>query len=340
MRIFGQTPGRQRAAPGIAVAGAAALILAGCGTGSGDSGAAADCSDGPAKQVTIAHQPGLGYAPLLIAKQQKTLEKKFSDKKIAWRELSSGAAIRDGMISGDIQVGSGGIAPFLVGYDTDVDWKVITGLEKMNLQLMTTKPSITSLKDLRGKGKIAMPGPDSIQSVVLRKAAEKQLGDAKALDSQIVAMGHPDGQQALATGQLAAHLTSPPFQGEEKAAGARTILNSYEVFGKHTFNSAFAMSSFESCNSKFVSALANAVTEANHLINNKPAEAAKLLSKEFGDEPPQKIEQQLIADDVEFSTTPTGFGKFAKFMNDVELIREVPETSELFFRNKNTANGN
>ncbi|MQA07562.1 MAG: hypothetical protein GEU98_03240 [Pseudonocardiaceae bacterium] len=342
MRIFRQTPGRPRTAPGVAVAGVVALALTGCGTGSGsgDGGEAADCSDGPAKEITIAHQPGLGYAPLLIAKQQKTLEKRFPDTEITWRELDSGAAIRDGMIAGDIQVGSGGIAPFLVGYDTEVGWKIVTGLEKMNLQLMTKDPSIKSLKDLRGKGKIAMPGPDSIQSVVLRKAAEEQLGDAKALDSQIVAMGHPDGRQALASGQLAAHLTSPPFQGQEKADGARSIANSYDVFGEHTFNSAFTMSSFEACNSQFVSALAGAVTESNRLINNKPAEAAKLLSEEFADEPAKEIEKDLTADDVEFDTTPVGFGTFAGFMKEIGLIREVPESSDLFFDNKNTAGGN
>ena len=249
---------------------------------------------------------------------------------ITWRELNSGAAIRDGMLSEEIQVGAGGIGPFLVGFDSGIDWKIITGLNNMSLNVMTNDPSVSSVADLEGKGSIAMPGPDSIQSVVLRKAAEEELGDARALDDQIVAMGHPEGVQALIGGQLAAHVTSPPFQGQEAEQGATVIAESYDLFGEHTFNSVFTLAEFAECNPDFIEAMVTEVAEANVLLSDSPTEAAGILATEIGEDA-AVVEEQITDEGVTFSVTPLGFETFATFMQETGLIREVPETADLFF---------
>jgi NitT/TauT family transport system substrate-binding protein len=320
----------------IGLATTLAVSVAGC-SGSGVTSASSQSGPcKPAKAVTIAYQPGLGYAALLVAKQEKTLEKAMPGTKVKWLQLNSGSAIRDGILAGKIQVGSGGIGPFLVGYDAGVPWKVITGLNDMNLYLMTMKSNIHNLKDLKGAGSIAMPAPDSIQAVILRKGAEEQLGDAKALDSQIVSMGHPDGVQALTAGQIAAHLTSPPFQAQEAKQGAHRILASYDLFGEHTFNSVYSETRFAKCNPKFVDNLIKTVSAANTELTNEPAKAATVLAKQMG-EPASEVQDQITADDVKFTETPKGFGKFAQFMQSIDLIKKVPATKDLFFDSKATA---
>lgn len=323
-------------AAGAGTALVTAMSLAGCAASSG-SATGSDCSK--AKDVTIAYQPGLGYAPLLIAKHEKTLEKANPGVTIKWMQLDSGSAIRDGMVADKIQVGSGGIGPFLVGYDAGIPEKVLTGLNDMNLYLMAMKPSIKSLKDLEGAGSIAMPATDSIQAVVLRKGAAEQLGDPHALDSQIVAMGHPDGVQALIAGQIAGHLTSPPFQAEEAAHGAHRILASYDLFGEHTFNSVFTKTSFASCNPDFANSLVDAVISANKELTASPDKAAAELATETG-EPAAQVKSQITGSDVKFTTTPRGFHKFASFMKSIGLIKKVPPTKDLFFQNKATQGAN
>lgn len=309
-----------------------ALILSSCG---GESGSASGGCE-PADKVAIAYQPGLGYASLLMAKQEKTLEEALPGVEITWQELNSGSAIRDGIIGGNLQVGAGGIGPFLVGLDSGVDWKVISGLNNMNLYLNAMSADITSLEDLEGAGSIAMPAPDSIQSVILRKGAEEELGDAKALDSQIVSLGHPEGVQALIGGQLAAHLTSPPFQGQEIEEGAQTLLASYDLFGEHTFNSIFAESEFAECNPEVVDALVTTVADANAMLTDKPEDAAAILAEEMG-LPANEVVDQITADDVSFVNTPSGFGTFAEFMQSIGMIKEVPDTGDMFFDTEATA---
>jgi NitT/TauT family transport system substrate-binding protein len=307
-----------------------AAAAAGCAAGSGG---------GSTDTITIAYQPGIGYAPLLIAKQQRLLEKQFPKKKITWRILNSGSAIRDGMLSKNVQVGAGGIGPFLVGYGNGLPWKIVIGLDDANLYLMSK--SYGSLPEIRGKGKIAMPGPDSIQAVVLRKAAQDKLGDAKALDSQIVSMGHPDGVQALISGQIAGHLTAPPFQGQEEKGGARPIVKSYDVFGEHTFNSVYVLDDFYKSNPDFIKAMQAAVASSAKMLESNPDQAAQVLSQETGGKvSAAEMKGQITAKDITFSTKPVGFMAFAKFMKETGLIKKVPDSAaSYFFANEFTKGG-
>ena len=294
------------------------LLIGGCGGGSGGGG------DG----MTIAYQPGIGYAQLLIIKQEGWLEEDLPETEIAWEQLSSGSAIRDGMLAGDIQVGSGGTGPFLLGYSAGVDWKVLSALNEMDLWLMVVDEQIQDLGDL-GDGSIAMPAPDSIQAVVLRRGAEEQLGDAKALDNNIVSLAHPDGLQALLSGQISGHLTSPPFQFQEQDEGARPVLKSFDVFGPHTFNSVFVRQGYHDDNPEAMEALYSNIQEATELIESDPDRAAEILSEESGGETSAEDFRRFITEEgVTYTTQPNGFIEFGRVMQELGMIDKVPGSQE------------
>ena len=213
----------------------------------------AGATDAP-PTVTIAYQPGISYASLIVMKSQGVLEKAYPNTKFDWKVLANGAAIRDGIIAGQIQIGAGGIGPFLIGWDRGVGYKLIASLNLMDLWLVAKDPKLKSLKDFTADMKIGMPSPDAIQGIVLRKGAQDQLGNAHALDGNILAIEHPLGVQALLNGQIAGHLSSPPFQYQEVAAGGHVILRSWDVFGKSTFNSVFSTDKFYNDYPGFVNA--------------------------------------------------------------------------------------
>ncbi|WP_406022616.1 ABC transporter substrate-binding protein [Nocardioides sp. NBC_00850] len=329
MSYRGSRRGSRRGVRSLAAVFAATLltgVLTACGAGA---------DDGPADTITIGYQPGLGYATLLVIKEQKTLEKALPDTEIKWQELDSGGALRDAVIAGDVQVASMGASPFLVGVDAGVGWKTVAAMNQMNLQLMVTDPAIKSLKDLPKDAKIAMPAPDSIQSLPLRKAAGEQLGDPHALDKNIVGMGHPDGLQALVSGQIAGHLTAPPFVAQEAEAGAHPILKSYDLFGRTTFNAIYAKPDFLDANPDFTKAFYAALKESNALLSDDPAQAAEILSAESeGELTAAEVKTQITDPDVTWSLTPTGFGEFADFMESVEMIKKAPATEDIYVDNE------
>lgn len=308
--------------------------------------AATACSNaaGSGKQdsITIAYQPGLAFAPLLIAKQAGLLEESLPGVEVQWKQLSSGSAIRDGVVSGDVHFGALGAAPFLIGWSGGVDWKLVTALGDMNYKLMTTDDKITDLAGLRGEAKIAVPAPDSIQAITLQKAAQDQFGDREALNAQLVAMAHPEALQALVGGQVAAHFATVPFIAQEEAEGAHPVVQSYDVFGRSTGNSVFARESFAKENPETVQAVTDAVSQAVEILNDDPDRAAKLLSEESGgDLSTEEAKKQISTEDLTFTTKPSGFLDVAAFMAEAGLIERKPASaSELFFDSPITEGGN
>ncbi|MDQ6674709.1 MAG: ABC transporter substrate-binding protein, partial [Chloroflexota bacterium] len=138
-------------------------LMAACqATAPGPSGSAAQAE---ATTIRIARQPGLGYLPLIVMREQKLIEKRAPWVTPEWRELTSGPVIRDAMIAGQLDLGSGGVAPFLEGYDRGVKWKTTGAMNLMPLYLVVNKPEIKTLKDFTPADKIALPAPGSIQHV-------------------------------------------------------------------------------------------------------------------------------------------------------------------------------
>lgn len=281
-------------------------------------------SDAP-PNVTIAYQPGISYTTLIVMKQRGTLEKQFPGTKFDWRMLSNGATIRDGFLAGQIQIGAGGSTPFLIGWDRGVGYRLIAAMNEMNLWLMSKDPKIKSVKDLTANSKVGVPGPDAIQAVALRKAAQDQLGNAHALDTTFVAIQHPLGVQSLEGGQLDAHFTSPPFQQEEQDRGAHVVYKSYEAFGRATFNSVYTTDAFAKDHPLFVGAVYRAILETTKFITTHPDETAELLAKDGEMKvTAAQYKKWLSGPDMTFETTPHGFMKVANYMKSIGLLTKVP----------------
>ncbi len=274
--------------------------------------------------LTIAYQPGIGYTPLIVMKAQKTLEGQYPGLKVDWKVLASGAAITNGVIAGDVDVGAGGIGPMILGWARGVNWKILAPLDWGDLWLMAKDPNIKTVADLKGK-RIAMPGPTSIQAVVLKKMAQVKLGDAKALDAGIVSMEHPDAMQALIAGQIDAHLTSMPFQAQEKIHGAHVVARSYQYFGAHSFLVAMVTQKFYDQYPEFSQRFYDDVVAAIKLIKTNPIKVAKILQDDGGGVPTwRQFKQWLGNPGITFTTRPLGLMRFANFMNTIGMINRMP----------------
>jgi len=163
---------------------------------------------------------------------------------------------------------------------------------------------------------------------VLQMQAEKELGDAKKLNGQIVAMSHPDGTLALLSRRgVTCHLSSPPFQYEQlKDTGIHKVFDSYQAAGgPHTFNVVWASEKWVKANPQLVKAVVDALREATDFINRKPLEAAQLyVTTEKTLSTPDEILAIMNEAGLKTSMTPTGLMKFAAFMQKIGMIKTVP----------------
>lgn len=281
-----------------------------------------------ARQLRIVKQPGLGYLQLIVMREQKLIEKRAPGVDIEWRQLTSGPVIRDAMVAGQMDIGSGGLGPFIQAIDKGLDWKTLGALNEMPIHLNCARPDIRSLRDLKPTDRIAMPALGSLQHVVLQMQSEKELGDPKKLNNQIVAMAHPDGTAALLSKrEITCHLSAPPFQYEQlKDPGIHKVFDSYQVMGgAHTFTLVWASEKWVKANPKLVKAFVDAFKEATDFVGEKPAEAAKLyVTSEKTKSTPDEILAIMKQPGLKYSMTPSGLQKFAGFMQKIGMIKTVP----------------
>jgi NitT/TauT family transport system substrate-binding protein len=298
-----------------------------------------------ANVIRIVKQPGLGYLGLIVMRAQGLLEKHLPGVGIEWNELTSGPAIRDAMLAGQLDIGSGGLAPFILAVDKGLGWKIIGTLNDMPLYLNTYKPEIKRLKDFTSNDKIALPAPGSIQHITLQMAAEKELGNPKALDNIIVAMAHPEARAALISKrEITAHLTSPPFQYQElKAGGIHKVLDSYQVMGgPHTFNVVWTTEKWAKANPKLMKGFYNALVESLDVINKSPLAAAKVfVESEKSKDTPETTLSYMQEPGVRFVIYPTGLIKYAQFMHKTGLVKKLPASwKEYAFEHLHSFPGN
>ncbi|MBE3576854.1 MAG: ABC transporter substrate-binding protein [Limnochordales bacterium] len=278
----------------------------------------------PLEKIRIAQQFGLVYAPLSIARELEIFEK--HGLQVEWRQLGSGAAINEALIAGQVDVGFMGIPPFLIGWDKGVPWKVAVGFGEVPIMLITYRKDIKSLTDFTSKDRIALPSPGSVQHLLLGMAARRELGNAKALDSLLVAMAHPDGMAALlARRGITAHFTTPPYAFELLSQpGFHAVLTDRQAFGgRFSFNVGVVTKQFHDSRPQAYRQFVAALTEAMNWLETHKKEAAPLLAPEFNLSV-EKTYAYLTWPGVHYTVEVRGLMKFARFMYENGFIRNMP----------------
>ena len=281
---------------------------------------------GTPSHLTIAYQPGLGSAALILMKQLKVIEKQYPNTTVDWRVLSSGPAITTGIIAGDIDIGAVGIPPYLIGWARGLNWRILASLNLVDIWVMAKDPSIRTIADLKGK-RIATPANTSTQAVVLRKMSQVQLGDAHALDNGLVAIDQPEGMQALLNGQIDAQVAGAPFEFQEKVRGAHVVAHSYQYFGAHSGLLAVAQQKFYDDHPAFAQWFYKQVEAMQTLIGENPDKAAHLLQDDAGGSPTRRqFKQWLVNAAQDWTTRPLGLMRFANFMFKTQQLTKMPSS--------------
>ena len=309
---------------GLAVGG---LLAASCSSASvttSSGNAAKSTASKLTGSLTIATQPDLGYSALYIVHQEHWLTQVMPGVKVTWDTFNSGSAMETAMVSGTVDVGAGGVAPFLLGWAKGVGWKLLASLGESNLWLVAKK-TIASVQDFTSSDKIAVVAPTSIQAIILMKAAQKYFGNPKALTPNLTILSHPVAYQAFKSGTIQAALDAPPFEQEEVAAGGHVLITSYKLFGPSTFNSAFVLQSYYSTHQQVLKVLYQQIARAVNLLNSNPTEAAKIISAyEHGTLPEKTAKADITSSTEHWTVVPHSYLEYAKFMKSVGLISKAP----------------
>ncbi len=298
------------------------------------------------KELRISKQYGLAYLPLIVLEEQKIIEKNakaagLGDIKVEWVTFGGGSTANEALLSGNVDLISGGVAPFVRLWDKSKgSVKALASLDQSPLIFNTSNPNIKSLKDFSDKNKIAVPAVKvSIQSLVLQMAAAKEFGieNFEKLDALTVSLKHPDALIAITSGksEITGHIANEPYASTElQNKNVHTVFNSYDVFGgNHTTNVISTTKAFYEKNPELAKVILASLDEVDAWITNNKKEAAKLYLDATKSKESLELVTEIISNpQVVYGTTPFKITTFSDFLFKTGAIKTRPESwKDLFF---------
>ena len=289
----------------------------------------------------------MGYLQLNVMEHQQLIEKHakalgLNDVKVSWFTFNGPTAVNEALISGNIDVGSGGVPGLLVLWsrtkDTPQEVRGISALSSQPFLLNSRDPGIKTIKDFKDSDRIAVPAvKSSVQAITLQMAAAKAYGTKEfKLDPLTVSMTPPDATVALLKGgaQISAAFSVPPFQYQQlEDPAVHTVLNSFDVMGgSHTFTAVWAPVKFRESNPALYKALVAALKEATDIVNkDKKAAAALWIEDSKSKLSPDMVGKIVTGPQVRWTMTPENTMKYADFMAEVGTLKAKPASWKDYF---------
>lgn len=301
--------------------------LAACGSSKSDETTKEE-SDSKAV-LNIAYQYGIAYAPLMIAQKNQTIEKCYKEATgkevtVNWIQMSSGADINTGIAADELNVGFMGVGPAITGVSKKVGYKIFTNLSGQEHGMMVNDDSVKSLKDIIGTdSQISVVNIGSIQHIMLAMALEAEGEDPHALDSNLIAMKHPDGMSALESGNVLGHVTSSPYiYKEQENSSLHSIDSVKEAWtSEDSFIVGVAAEKLYNEDKDLYDALCAGIAEAMDFINNNVKEAAAITYEADGS---TQEEEEANLTKGNYAVETKGVTRMAEFMYANGFIEEDP----------------
>ena len=303
-------------------------------------------------EVTTLHvgvQFGLGYLPIYVASGAGLLDAEMKQAGLApipieIHNFTGAPDISDGLLSGSLDIGAGGITAMMVSGEKTAKGsaratKGIVALSAMPYDLLTNDPKLKTLADITDKDRIGLTAVKvSAPAVMLQIGSEKIFGPGQQnrLDQMTVALAQPDGATALLThnGIVDAYAFAAPFiQQLRGAPGIHRIWSSNDVFGTPTTAlAAWTTEGFRSKNPKTFAAFFAAIHDADRFIADHPDQAAAIYLKAEQSKLPVSLIVACLADPtMEYNTAPSNSAALSDFMAKIGMLKQRPADWQAMF---------
>ncbi len=201
---------------------------------------------GEVGEIRFAQQFSMGYLQFDVMKHQDLLAKHVAalglpPVKVNWVTFSGPDMMNDALLSGSIDIASGGVPGLLtIWAKTRGSAQEVRGVSAMSQQpllLNSRNPAVKTIRDFTDADRIAVPAVKvSAQAVLLEMAAAREWGDAAydRLDHLTFSLSPPDATSGLLAGggDFNAAFTVPPFQAMQlRNPAIHTVLSSDELVG-------------------------------------------------------------------------------------------------------------
>lgn len=289
-----------------------------------------------AEKLVIAYQSSIAYAPLVVMKEQKLIEKYYGkDLSVAWKIMANGSAINDGITAGSVDVGAMGVAPAITGMKAGIPYKIFAGMSSQPYGILTNKKEINSLKDITSDDQIAITNINSQPHILLAMAAKAELGNARALDGNLTVLANADGYSSILSGAVSCHMVISPYNFMElENEKVHEIEVGEDVWPNgNTFIVGVASTKLKEEKPELYDALCKAMEEAVTYIDNNQEATAKLIAQDY-DASEKEILSWMQDEGSNYTTKLQGVMELSNFMVEEGFLENGPkDIREIAFDN-------
>jgi NitT/TauT family transport system substrate-binding protein len=292
------------------------------------------------EQVKIGIGYGLAFLPDYICQDLRLVEKYARalhlDVKASYERFQGVGPMQDSLASGRIDMAPFGAVPLLLAWEktknTPRQIVAVSGIATLPVVLLSNRPDLHSIADLRAADRIAMPTLTAPQAYFLQMQSQRTFGKYDRLRSQVVVLSPADALSALlgGTGTVTADFSSPPYtEIALKDENIHPILRSEDVIGgKASFLVMGAMSAYVGSHPKIPEVIDKAMDEAARIIRDDPRRAAQIY---LAHEPSKaldaaEVDAVLRGNKDEFGSAVEGIQAFADFLSWRGALKTPPKS--------------
>ena len=239
-------------------------------------------------QIKIGYGYGLAFLPIYICEELKLIEKHAKeahlDIKVDYQRFASAGEMQAALSASEINVAPFGTAPLLAAWAKNKGKPqqifAVSGMTSLPLTLLSNRPDVASLGDIKPADQIAVPTLTSPQMYLLELQSEKAFRNYDQLKSQVVALSHADAINGIVGGDgpVRAYFASPPYAALAlRDAKVHAVLTSADIMGgKFSFLILGATKAYIEAQPQVPEAIAKAMDEAARIIHDDPRHAAQI----------------------------------------------------------------
>lgn len=280
------------------------------------------------KTIHIAISTSYGTATSNIIREYGLLEQCLPEGvSVEWVNMTSASDMRDAVVSGDLDVVCTSLPTFIMGYENGLPLELISFAGGVPIGLYTNDNDINKLSDFCNDDRICAKSKGNNGHIAFLIACKEELGDAMALDSQIVTMSEADALGILQnSNEYQASIFSFPMTVKAEQAGLDEVVNYNQIITDYGIGSTyFTRQQFYSDNPEIIAAIREAQGMALELIASDPASVAKKLSYVFD------LDEEYIL--KAFEVMPPrkeylGYDKLASLLYEINLLEKEPTLFE------------
>lgn len=314
------------------------LCVGGCGTSGSDAANYTGTASDKNAEITIAYQSSVGYAPLIVMKENHLIEEAYAgDINVNWVEMNNGSEINEGLISGSIDVGTMGVPVAITGIQAGSPYRIAFGLSAQPYSILTNSDNINSLADISASDQIAITNINSQPHILLAMAAKAELGDAHALDNNLTVLGNADGYSAIISGAVSCHMVISPYNFMEinnKDMAIHEIEVGNDIWpDENTALVGVVTEKLQKNSPDVYEALLTAIDDAMLYIVENPESTAEILAEGY-DASPDEILTWIQDKRSSYHSELHGVMNMADFMVEEGFLENGPSSiSELIYEN-------